>query len=234
MIIIRCVWSELSFPNEACLLPPSISKPRNFDDYWEELVLSLSTARSNVVSCTRQLRSSKRRVIITQPGRFSSKSDSGSLSGFLEETGNNLNPGMARTRLSTFNILLARSTTLMRNPFRYTSRECARVPSLIQLDTIGTVDTNKELDITSIGLTAWSLAMVHYQLHLMRKVKCRNKQPSTMPSGTVQALELRESSSERWGWCDINVKAVLSLVNALFLLLCVRVGCTFAWYSSCI
>ena len=38
-------------PSEASLLPPSTLQPTDVRDYWEELVLSLSAARSNASLC---------------------------------------------------------------------------------------------------------------------------------------------------------------------------------------
>ena len=70
-------------PSEAHLLPPSVAKPRKFDDCQEELVPSLSTARSKAVSCIKTAHVKYKKSYYTQPGRLSSESDSGFLSGYL-------------------------------------------------------------------------------------------------------------------------------------------------------
>ena len=113
------------------------------------------------------VRPSIRRPMTAQPKKLSFEWASGSLSDFpvrrQAKTTSYLDPGMVHTGLLPSTILMCpspRSTSPVRNPFRCTSHECAYVPSTIPLDIIGMVAASKGLDVTTIGLPAWSLMMV--------------------------------------------------------------------------
>ena len=117
-------------PSEDSLMPPSVAKPRKFDDCREELVPSLSTARSNAVPCIKTAHVKYKKSYYHTAREAQLRVRQWILVRFpCKETGKNRNPIMARTRLSFINLmsLLPRSTILIRNPSRYTSRECGPV-----------------------------------------------------------------------------------------------------------